>query len=44
MIAHWAILSGIEGNLRALEAVLRDLQRQRPPHYDALCPRGHYWS
>ncbi|AXY68475.1 metallophosphoesterase [Thermosynechococcus sichuanensis E542] len=31
MITHWAILSGIEGNLRALEAVLKDLQRQRPP-------------
>ncbi|MFN4278999.1 metallophosphoesterase family protein [Thermosynechococcus sp.] len=31
MITSWAILSGIEGNLRALEAVLRDLRRQRPP-------------
>lgn len=30
MITSWAILSGIEGNLKALEAVLRDLQRQRP--------------
>ncbi len=26
----WAILSGIEGNIAAYEAVLRDLQRQRP--------------
>ncbi len=26
---HWAILSGIEGNLTAYEAVLRDLRRQR---------------
>ncbi|MEM9535382.1 MAG: metallophosphatase, partial [Cyanobacteria bacterium P01_E01_bin.45] len=25
---HWAILSGIEGNLPAYEAVLKDIQRQ----------------
>lgn len=27
----WAILSGIEGNLAAYEAVLADLKRQRSP-------------
>ncbi|OKH15071.1 metallophosphatase [[Limnothrix rosea] IAM M-220] len=27
---HWAILSGIEGNLEAYEAVLRDVHRQTP--------------
>ncbi|MGK7911050.1 MAG: metallophosphoesterase [Synechococcus sp.] len=26
---HWAILSGIEGNLSAYEAVLKDIQRQK---------------
>ncbi len=28
---QWAILSGIEGNLAAYEAVLQDIQRQRSP-------------
>lgn len=28
-MAHWAILSGIEGNLAAYEAVLADIKRQR---------------
>ncbi|WP_072622320.1 metallophosphoesterase family protein [Spirulina major] len=28
---HWAILSGIEGNLAAYEAVLQDIRRQRHP-------------
>ena len=27
---HWAILSGIEGNLEAYEAVLRDIHKQTP--------------
>ncbi|MGB0561235.1 MAG: metallophosphoesterase family protein [Spirulinaceae cyanobacterium] len=31
---HWAILSGIEGNLAAYEAVLQDLRRQRNPVTD----------
>ncbi|NEO86280.1 MAG: metallophosphatase [Spirulina sp. SIO3F2] len=31
---HWAILSGIEGNLAAYDAVLQDLQRQRNPVTD----------
>ena len=26
---HWAILSGIEGNLAAYEAVLKDIHRQK---------------
>ncbi|MGC9505915.1 metallophosphoesterase family protein [Baaleninema sp.] len=28
---HWAILSGVEGNLAAYEAVLKDIRRQRIP-------------
>ncbi|NET30568.1 MAG: metallophosphatase [Cyanothece sp. SIO1E1] len=31
---HWAILSGIEGNLAAYEAVLQDIRRQRNPVTD----------
>lgn len=31
---HWAILSGIEGNLVAYEAVLADIRRQRHPVTD----------
>lgn len=31
MMTHWAILSGIEGNLEAYEAVLADIKRQRQP-------------
>lgn len=31
---HWAILSGIEGNLTAYEAVLKDIQRQPHPVTD----------
>ncbi|WP_008314725.1 hypothetical protein [Leptolyngbya sp. PCC 6406] len=31
---HWAILSGIEGNLAAYEAVLADIKRQRYPVTD----------
>jgi hypothetical protein len=31
---HWAILSGIEGNLAAYEAVLADIKRQRHPVTD----------
>ncbi|NJM64783.1 MAG: metallophosphatase [Leptolyngbyaceae cyanobacterium CRU_2_3] len=30
-MTHWAILSGIEGNLAAYEAVLADIKRQRQP-------------
>ena len=30
----WAILSGIEGNLAAYEAVLHDIQQQRGPVTD----------
>jgi hypothetical protein len=30
-MTHWAILSGIEGNLAAYEAVLADIKRQRKP-------------
>jgi len=31
---QWAILSGIEGNLAAYEAVLQDIRRQRSPVTD----------
>ncbi|MEO1521556.1 MAG: metallophosphatase [Cyanobacteria bacterium J06633_2] len=31
---HWAILSGIEGNITAYEAVLQDIRRQRNPVTD----------
>ncbi|MEP0896760.1 metallophosphatase [Leptolyngbya boryana CZ1] len=37
MMSSWAILSGIEGNLAAYEAVLKDIQRQR---VDALFVLG----
>ncbi|MBE9101638.1 metallophosphatase [Vacuolonema iberomarrocanum] len=33
-MTHWAILSGIEGNLAAYEAVLQDMRRQRHPVSD----------
>jgi len=33
-MGQWAILSGIEGNLAAYEAVLLDLKRQRNPVTD----------
>ncbi|MFN7615259.1 MAG: metallophosphatase, partial [Pseudanabaena sp.] len=29
-MSHWAILSGIEANLTAYEAVLEDIKRQVP--------------
>ena len=31
---HWAILSSIEGNLAAYEAVLKDIRRQKHPVTD----------
>lgn len=45
-MTYWAILSGIEGNLVAYEAVLADIKRQRQPveHLyilgDAIAPTG----